>query len=116
MTWDAIFPNGKAAILRLHLACHPEADQPHVGATVQENPQQDSAGLHQKLVDAYLREAGVTEPVALPDDGYILQAIGHHLSFAGRLQQLKALLMSPDWLEQKLHAYGRVAVVADFRR
>ena len=72
--------------------------------------------MHQKLVDAYLKDAKVDDPAALPDDGYILQAIGHHLSFAGRLPQLKPLLMSPEWLESKLHAYGRVAVVADFRR
>ena len=83
---------------------------------VQDHPQQDMATMHQNLIDAYLADAKVEDPAALPDDGYILQAIGHHLSFAGRLPQLKPLLMSPEWLEQKLHAYGRVAVVADFRR
>ena len=44
------------------------------------------------------------------------QALGHHLAQAGRLRELRQLLMSPSWLEQKLQAYGRVAVVADFRR
>jgi hypothetical protein len=44
------------------------------------------------------------------------QNAGHHLVGAGRLDELKALLASPGWLERKLHSYGTAAVVADFRR
>lgn len=35
---------------------------------------------------------------------------------AGRLDQLRRLVMNPGWLEAKLHAYGIGAVVRDFRR
>ncbi len=44
------------------------------------------------------------------------QALSHHLMGAGRLDQLRRLLMNPGWLEAKLHAYGIGAVVRDFRR
>ena len=72
--------------------------------------------MHSRLLDAYQAAAGVQDLTALPDDGYIMQALGHHLTNANRLRELRQLLMAPSWLESKLAAYGRVAVVADFRR
>ena len=83
---------------------------------MQEHPQQGLPQAHGALVDAYQAAADVAELGALPDDGYILQALGHHLANGARLRDLRQLLMAPSWLEQKLQAYGRVAVVADFRR
>ncbi|KAI3425286.1 hypothetical protein D9Q98_009053 [Chlorella vulgaris] len=52
----------------------------------------------------------------IPDDGYILINLGHHLTAAGRHRQLRELLLDPDWLRRKLVAAGITAVVADFRR
>lgn len=52
----------------------------------------------------------------IPDDGYIIQNISHHLIGCGRLGALRSLLGEPSWLESKLHAYGTAPVVADFRR
>ncbi len=52
----------------------------------------------------------------IPDDGYIVQNMAHHLLGCNRLGCLRGLLGEPAWLESKLHAYGTAAVVADFRR
>ncbi|KAG2423398.1 hypothetical protein HXX76_015363 [Chlamydomonas incerta] len=73
------------------------------------------AAAHVTLLTSYTR-AGMLTLEAVPDDGYILQALSHHLLGAGRLAQLRALLMSPRWLETKLYSYGAGATVQDFRR
>lgn len=83
---------------------------------LQAHPPENLAGLHSALVSAYVAQARVSDLVDLPDDGYILQTLGHHLTWAQRLDELKDLLCNPDWLEAKLHGYGTINVVADFRR
>ncbi|CAL8467022.1 g6558 [Coccomyxa elongata] len=70
--------------------------------------------VHAALLDAYLEKH--PSFAAIPDDGYIMQNVGHHLVGAGRLDDLKQLLASPGWLERKLHSYGTASAVADFRR
>ncbi|KAG2488814.1 hypothetical protein HYH03_012613 [Edaphochlamys debaryana] len=70
---------------------------------------------HGQLLDGYTR-GGAVALEALRDDGYIVQALSHHLVGCGRLDALRRLLMNPVWLEAKLHAYGVGAVVRDFRR
>lgn len=74
---------------------------------------------HQRLLASYASQ-GPGQPgrhwAEVPDDGYILQNLGHHLVCADRLMDLRALLANPAWLETKLLAYGTAAVVADFRR
>ncbi|KAK9810336.1 hypothetical protein WJX72_008917 [[Myrmecia] bisecta] len=72
------------------------------------------AKFHAELLDSYL--TGHSSVLAVPDDGYFMQNVGHHLVGAERLKDLKALLISPHWLEHKLHSYGVASVVADFRR
>ena len=72
--------------------------------------------MHSALVDAYMADSKAQDLASLPDDGYILQTLGHHLTWARRLDDLKQLLSNPDWLEAKLHGYGTINVVADFRR
>lgn len=72
--------------------------------------------MHSALLDAYLASTRARSLAKLADDGYILQALGHHLTWARRLDDLKDLLSNPDWLEAKLHGYGTINVVADFRR
>ncbi|KXZ46882.1 hypothetical protein GPECTOR_39g376 [Gonium pectorale] len=75
------------------------------------------ASCHGRLLEAYGRRGETEVPLeGLRDDGYIIQALSHHLVGAGRLADLKSLLMNPGWLEAKLHAYGVGAVVRDFRR
>ncbi len=92
---------------------------------------------HAQLVDAYCRPQAAAAATAavpaaagsggaegqqavavkdVPDDGYFMQNVGHHLAGCGRLGALRSLLGEPSWLEAKLHAYGTAAVVADFRR
>lgn len=70
--------------------------------------QQQYAYQQQQLLPQRLQD--------IQDDGYILINIGHHLTAAGRHQQLRQLLLDPDWLRRKLVAAGTTAVVADFRR
>lgn len=53
---------------------------------------------------------------ALPDDGYFLANIGHHLVGANKLDTAREMLFDPIWLERKLKACTAAAVVADFRR
>ena len=83
---------------------------------MQSHPPKDLPALHSALVDSYASSMGVTDLASLPDDGYILQSLGHHLTWGHRLDDLKKLLSNPDWLEAKLHGYGTINVVADFRR
>lgn len=52
----------------------------------------------------------------LPDDGYFLANIGHHLVGANKLDTAREMLFDPIWLERKLRACTAAAVVADFRR
>eukprot|EP00198_Chlamydomonas_reinhardtii_P009632 XP_001698969.1 predicted protein [Chlamydomonas reinhardtii] len=73
------------------------------------------SAAHVTLLNSYTR-SGMLTLEAVPDDGYILQAISHHLLGAGQLAQLRALLMSARWLETKLYSYGAGATVQDFRR
>jgi hypothetical protein len=59
---------------------------------------------------------GQLSPAEFVNDGYILLALAHHLLGAGRLGQLRELLINPAWLEVKLHCYGVAALVEDFRK
>ena len=82
----------------------------------QGHPPDNLASLHSALINAYLAQSRGSNLGGLSDDGYILQTLGHHLAWAHRLDELKDLLSNPDWLEAKLHGYGTMNVVADFRR
>ncbi|HEY7493681.1 MAG TPA: TIR domain-containing protein [Candidatus Tectomicrobia bacterium] len=67
----------------------------------------DPAVLHGKLIDAWadlyrLREA------------YAWRWFAYHLVEAGRNQQLRALLLSFDWLQAKLEATDATALASDF--
>ncbi|KAG2434515.1 hypothetical protein HYH02_012182 [Chlamydomonas schloesseri] len=90
------------------------ADPQHVAHAAAMWPEAVAAA-HVALLDSYSR-SGMLTLEAVPDDGYILQALSHHLLGAGRLAHLRALLMSPRWLEAKLYSYGAGATVQDFRR
>lgn len=45
-----------------------------------------------------------------------LQAVGHHCMGANQAPLLEALLAQPQWLHNKLRAYGVASLVSDFRR
>lgn len=70
--------------------------------------------VHEELLRDYL--GGQQQLESIPDDGYIMQNVGHHLVVAKRFQDLKRLLTNAAWLESKLHSYGVASVVADYRR
>jgi hypothetical protein len=44
------------------------------------------------------------------------QAVGHHCMGANQAPLLEALLAQPQWLHNKLRAYGVASLVSDFRR
>lgn len=69
---------------------------------------------HTHLLEEYAG-GGADSLADIPDDGYIMQNVGHHLVHIQRLQDLRQLLLRPAWLECKLHSYGVASVVADFR-
>jgi WD40 repeat protein len=93
-------------------------------------------GQHARLLDAYVAaapaapapgaagaadgragdRAAAARLRAVPDDGYFLANVGHHLLGAGRAGAARELLLDPGWLAQKLAGCGAAAVVADFRR
>lgn len=73
------------------------------------------AAHHASLLDGYTAR-GVVPLADVPDDGYFVQNVGHHLAGAGRQEQLRGLLLDPGWLARKLAAAGAAGVVADFRR
>jgi hypothetical protein len=67
----------------------------------------DLKGLNQKLLDAY--KAKLADGWSSgPDDGYYFGWLTHHLQEAGRLDELRRLLLSPDWIRTKL-AKGSVS-------
>lgn len=72
------------------------------------------SGVHEELLQSYL--ASGQELAEVPDDGYFMQNVGHHLIAAKRFRDLEKLLTNAAWLESKLHSYGVASVVADYRR
>lgn len=73
-----------------------------------------ATGVHDELLQSYLAEQ--QELATVPDDGYFVQNVGHHLVGAKHTRDLKKLLTTAAWLESKLHSYGVASVVADYRR
>ena len=63
--------------------------------------------VHGKLVDAW------GDPHKLPDS-YAWRWYAYHLSEAGRQADLRALLLSPEWLQAKLGATDVTSLTADF--
>ena len=69
--------------------------------------------LHDQLLTAY-SERCHGGWASGPDDGYFQQHLAHHLYHAGRLPELRALLLSLDWMNAKL-AIGNVpGLLADY--
>ena len=70
--------------------------------------------MHHKLLGSYYDSSA--GPNSVEDDGYFLLNVGHHLIGAGRMSELRQLLCSASWLQNKMNQYGAASVVTDFRR
>jgi WD40 repeat protein len=71
------------------------------------------AVLHNQLIEAYRGRCLEGWP-SVPDDGYILQYLCHHLSAAGRLDQVGSLLVNFAWIERKVESSLLNSLVADY--
>jgi len=72
----------------------------------------DVAGLHRRLLDAYAELCPNGWPSG-PDDGYYFQHVCRHLLHAGRVDDLRRLLLDYPWLA-KLAAIGLTALCGDY--
>ena len=69
--------------------------------------------LHNQLLDAYRGQCPAGW-AAGPDDGYFRQHLARHLHHAGRIPELRALLLDLDWMSAKLAAEGVSGILADY--
>lgn len=75
----------------------------------------DLSILHQRLVEAYSARCPGGW-FSGPDDGYFFQRLPFHLAAAGRLEELRALLLDGRWLAAKLGTAGVNALLNDYNR
>jgi len=61
----------------------------------------DLKSLHNRFLDSYMKRCTQGWPSG-PNDGYFFQYLAYHLSEAGRLADLKSLLLDYNWIEAKL--------------
>jgi len=69
--------------------------------------------LHDRLLAAY-RDQCPAGWATGPDDGYFYQHLAHHLHQAGRIADLRALLLDLDWMNAKLTAGTISGLLADY--
>ena len=69
--------------------------------------------LHGRLLEAYAAWRLNGWPTG-PDDGYFFQHLAWHLAQAGRLEELRGLLLDFDWLEARLNATDANALLTDY--
>jgi DNA primase len=94
---------GKTKYLRLHSFQHD-----YLGEQV------ELEKLHNHLLAAYRRQCDQHGWVSGPNDGYFFEYLGIHLHHAGRLNELKLLLLDYDWLNNKLTATNIHALLDDY--
>ncbi len=73
----------------------------------------DLPALHQRLLQAYATQCPTGWPSG-PDDGYYFQHLANHLVQAGRVAELRELLLDFDWLQAKLDATDVNSLLADY--
>ena len=73
----------------------------------------DLLTLHDRLLSAYAPRCPDGWPTG-PDDGYFFEHLAHHLTEAGRKEELRRLLFDFDWLQAKLDATDVNALIADY--
>jgi WD40 repeat protein len=69
--------------------------------------------LHNQLLAAYTEQCHGGWATG-PDDGYFHQHLAHHLHHAGRLPELRALLLDLDWMNAKLTTGNAPGLLADY--
>jgi WD40 repeat protein len=73
---------------------------------------EDLKSLHNGFLEAYRNKYHSWANV--PDDGYYFQHLSYHLQQAGRVPELRELLLRYDWLKAKLQATDVLQLLADF--
>lgn len=73
-----------------------------------------AAALHSQLLTGYAQRCPNGWPTG-PNDGYFYQNLAHHLNAAGRQEELEDLLLSPAWMEAKLHHTNTNALTLDYQ-
>ena len=74
----------------------------------------DLPALHQRLVNAYV-ECCVDGFPSGPDDGYFFERLPEHLTEAGRIDELRDLLLDFSWIRSKLAHTNVNALMQDYR-
>jgi len=70
--------------------------------------------LHDHLLAAYRRQCGQHGWAKGPNDGYFFEYLCMHLHQAGRLAELKALLLDFDWINTKLQTNTIHSILNDY--
>lgn len=73
----------------------------------------DTKTLNEALLAAYDTRCRDGYPSG-PNDGYFFERICHHLAEAGRMEQVRDLLVDCNWLRAKLQNTGVPALLSDF--
>jgi WD40 repeat protein len=71
------------------------------------------AGLHQCLLAAYGKECGEGWAKG-PDDDYFFQHLAHHLTEAGRKDELRRLLLNFHWFRARLGVTDIQGLISDY--
>ncbi len=69
--------------------------------------------LHNRLLDAY-REKSHNRWHSGPNDGYFFQHLAYHLSEAGLREELRDLLLSPEWMRAKIENIDFNHLLSDY--
>ncbi len=75
----------------------------------------DPRKLHQSLIDAYAARFPKGWPSA-SNDGYLFQSLSYHLLQAGRVDELRRLLLDYEWLQAKLKHTDVYDLLVDYAR
>jgi len=70
--------------------------------------------LHGHLLAAYRRQCDQHGWINGPNDGYFFESLCMHLYHAGRLNELKLLLLDFNWMQNKLQATTVHALLTDY--
>lgn len=69
--------------------------------------------LHSQLIDSYSLICG-GKWEAGPNDGYFHTHLAHHLSEAGRTNELRILLLNAEWLRKRVQSHKPNELISDF--
>nr|CAG9012588.1 UM033_0004.1 [Ulva compressa] len=77
--------------------------------------EEEIPAMHAAVLAVYEDRPGFTTWAAVKDDGFIALNLISHLAANRRLEEMRSVLQSPSWLEQKTHLHGPSAVVKDLQ-